>query len=194
MRKIAVLLSVALTLFGASAAIAATTLYTDSSNFGGWPNALNPGNSVGPPDGLSATVPNGGWIAFQESSLFSTGNTSLTVTSVTGSGNTRFYVGRSNGAGWFSALNNRTVTLTTGVNILPTSAAQSAFCTGIGGCDVFVVQAFGGTTFALDAALGPSPEPSAWALMILGFVGVAGRLKVLRQRGVTPSVGSAAFA
>lgn len=195
MKKIAVLLSAALTLFSASTALAATTLYTDSSNFGGWPNTLNGGNAVGPADGLFATVPNFGWIAFQETPTFTSGNVSLTLTSVAGTGTAFFYVGQSNGAGWFSALNNRAVTLAAGVNLLPVSAAQSAFCTGLGGCDVFVVQAFGGgTSFGLDSALGPNPEPSAWALMILGFIGVAGRLKMLRQRRLVPTFASPAFA
>ena len=189
------MLSAAVALFSASTALAATTLYTDSSNFGPWPNAVNANNAVGAPNGISATIPNFGWIAFQETPTFTTGNVSLTLTSVTGAGTALFYVGQSDGAGWFTALNNTLVNLTAGVNILTLTPAQTAFCTGLGGCDVFVVQAFGGgTTLALDSALGPNPEPSAWALMILGFIGVASRLKALRRRRVAPEVAAPAFA
>ena len=187
MRHFAVLLTAALALLGASNASAATTIYTDSSNFGAWPNAVNAGNSLGPANGVSATVPNFGWIAYQVNPTVTAGNVLLTLTSVTGSGSALFYVGTSNGAGFFSALNNRAVTLTTGPNLLALSAAQSAFCVGLGGCDVFIVQAFGGgTSLAIDRALGPNPEPAAWALMILGFAGVAARLKQLRRSKATP--------
>lgn len=189
MKSFAVLLSMVIVLFSATTAFAATTVYTDSSNFGPWPNALNSGNALGPANGVSAFIPNGGWVAFQETPTFTAGNISLTFTSVTGAGTAFFYVGQSNGAGWFTALNSVLVTLTTGANLLTLTPAQSAFCTGLGGCDVFVVQAFGGgTTLALDSAIGPNPEPSAWALMILGFIGVAGRLKALRRNNSAPAV------
>lgn len=195
MRIIAILFSAMMALLGASAALAATTIYTDSSNFGAWPNAVNSGNALGAPDSVSATIPNFGWIAFQETPTFTTGNISLTLTSVVGAGTAIFYYGRSNGAGWFSALTSSFVTLTPGLNTLSPTAAQSAFCTGLGGCDVFIVQAFGGgTTFGLDSALGPNPEPSIWALMILSFVGVAGRLKNLRRRSTLPAIAASAFA
>lgn len=200
MKNLAVLLSVVLALFGASTTLAATTLYTDSSNFGGFPNVVNGGNAVGFANGASAFIPTFGWIAFQENPAFTTGNIALTFSQVTGTGTALFYYGQSNGAGGFSALNNSLVTLTVGTNILSPTAAQSAFCAGLGGCDVFIVQAWGGgTTFRLDGTLGPSmlgpnPEPSAWALMILGFVGVAWRLKQKRRSAFTPTVGSPAFA
>ena len=167
----------------AGTAVAETTLYTDSSNFGGWPNAVNGGNAVGAPDGAFASIPNGGWIAFQTTQSFTDANFVLNLTSVTGSGTALFYVGRSNGAGWFSALNNRTVTLNNGLNVL-SSVAQTNYCTFIGGCDVFLVQAWAGSSFGIDAArsVSTNPEPSVWALMIIAFAGVGGRLKYLRVR------------
>ena len=180
-------------LSAASSAQAATTIYTDSSNFGGWPNAVNSGNAIGPADGLTANVPNFGWIAFQNTPTFSAGNVVLNLASVTGSGTAIFYYGRTNGAGWFSALNNRTVTLSAGINILASTAAQTAYCNGLGGCDVFIVQAFGGgTSFNIDRVVGPTPEPSTWALMIIGFVGVAWRMKALRRRGISSLVPASA--
>lgn len=166
-----------------SPALAVTTIYTDSSAFGAWPNALGAGDSLGPRDGVSATIPNGGWIAYQVSPTFDDGNILFTVDSFTGPGTAFFYVGRSNGAGWFSALSNQgLISLSSGPNIIAATAARQSYCISIGGCDVFIIQAWGGTTFALDRALGPNPEPAAWALMILGFIGVAGRMKAVRKK------------
>jgi len=166
-------------------AYAGTTVYTDSSNFGGWPNAVNSGASVGGADGVSATIPTGGWIAYQVTTAFTAVDFYLKLTSVTGPGTTFFYVGQSDGAGWFSALNNRQITLTPGANVLTTDLAQTTFCTNIGGCDVFIVQAWTGTTLGIDSAIAANPEPSAWALMMLAFGGLAWRMKGLRASGAT---------
>ena len=170
-------------LFMTTPAMSATSVYTDSSNFGAWPNAVNSGNAIGAPDGLSATIPNIGWIAFLETPSFTDAVFNINLTGVTGTGTALFYVGRSNGAGWFSTLNNRTVTLNAGYNRL-SSVAQTNFCVSVGGCDVFIVQAFGGTTLNLDSALAvaANPEPSVWMLMILAFAGLALRMKMVRTR------------
>ena len=173
-------------------AFADTTVYTDSSNFGAWPNAVNSGNSVGAADGNSATIPNGGWIAYQVTTSFTSVDFYLKLTSSAGSGTALFYVGRTNGAGWFSALNNRTIALTSGANVLSTNTTQTNFCVSLGGCDVFVVQAWAGTTLGLDSAVAANPEPSAWALMILGFGGLAWRMKALRRAGATAFTAQAA--
>ena len=163
-------------------AAARTTVYTDSSNFGGWADAVNASESRGGEDGVSADIPAFGWIAYSVSPTFTDVSTRIVLTNVTGSGTAFFYVGRSNGAGWFSALNSISVTLTNGVNEI-TSAALSGYCVSIGGCDIVILQAAGGgTTFAVDRVLARTPEPSAWALMILGFAGVAWRLKATRKK------------
>lgn len=64
------------------------------------------------------------------------------------------------------------------------SLAYSAGCSTIGGCNAF---AFGNSTFSAAGSrfgvstVGATPEPDAWALMIIGFVGVAWRLKSARR-------------
>ena len=175
---------VLVTAMAAMPAKAAISVYTDSSNFGSWADAVNSGNASGAADGVSAFIPNGGWIAFQVSPDFNVADFVLTVTSITGANTANFYVGRSNGAGWFDGLNSRIVALTVGVNSLA-SAAQSSYCAGRGGCDVFIVQAWSGSTISIDSALdaitASAPEPSAWALMIVGFIGLSWRMKAMRR-------------
>jgi PEP-CTERM motif-containing protein len=184
LRRVIAFLTV-MTVMSVMPAKAAISVYTDSSNFGSWADAVNSGNALGAADGVSAFIPNGGWIAFQMSPSFTVADFVLDIAGVTGANTALFYVGQSDGAGYFSALNNRMVTLSTGVNNL-TSAVQSSYCVGLGGCDVFVLQAWNGTTISLDSAMGAitgsAPEPSAWALMIIGFLGLAWRMKVMRRR------------
>ena len=192
-----ILLVAFLAALAALPAKAATTVYTDSSNFGAWPDAVNAGDALGSPDGVSATIPNGGWIAFEVSPTFTVVDFVLEVANLTGGNTALFYVGQTDGAGWFSALNNTSVTLSVGTNNI-SSAALSSYCVGLGGCDVFVVQAWAGTTVALDSALdaitASAPEPSAWALMILGFIGLAWRVKALRANGARRFARQPAFA
>ena len=178
-----VIIAVVFSLFAAmSSAQAATSVYTDSSNFGGWPSASNAGDSLGGADGVSATIPSFGWIAYQTTTPFTTIDFYLKFSGVSGSGTVLFYVGRSDGAGWFASLNSRTVTLTNGANVLTNDLAQETYCAGLGGCDVFVVQAWtGGTVLNLDSAIAANPEPSAWAFMIIAFFGIALRMKQMRS-------------
>lgn len=64
------------------------------------------------------------------------------------------------------------------------SLVYSPGCAAIGGCNAV---AFGNSTFSAAGArfgvstVGATPEPGAWALMIIGFVGVAARLKAARR-------------
>jgi hypothetical protein len=61
----------------------------------------------------------------------------------------------------------------------------TALCKSISatGCSLlrFSVNGQPGSQFTLDGVLGTTPEPSTWALMILGFAGVAWRLKQMRR-------------
>ena len=61
-----------------------------------------------------------------------------------------------------------------------------ASCQSIGGCNALV---FGNSTFSangsffrLSSLVASTPEPSAWALMMLGFAGLAARMKAARAR------------
>lgn len=80
----------------------------------------------------------------------------------------------------------------TGVFEVSTSAFVSG-CLAIGGCNTIVIGtsglgAAGGSSFAdggtltFSSVVAASPEPATWILMILGFAGVASRLKNQRRQ------------
>ncbi len=60
-----------------------------------------------------------------------------------------------------------------------------ASCALIGGCNALIIgnSTFSapGSSFRLSVLTGATPEPAAWALMVLGFGGVAWRLKAARR-------------
>jgi len=64
------------------------------------------------------------------------------------------------------------------------TAAFGPGCAALGGCNAIVfgnsMFSQAGSTFQLSM-VGATPEPRVWALMILGFVGVAARLKQVRR-------------
>lgn len=64
------------------------------------------------------------------------------------------------------------------------TSAFNASCAALGGCNAVILgnPSFSQTNsrFGL-AVVGATPEPQAWALMILGFVGVSARLKQQRR-------------
>ena len=164
-----------------SGASAKTTVYTDSSVSPVWANPTDVNQSVGGADGAFAGIPNGGWIAYTTGpDFFDELRTQVTITGVTGSGSTRIYVGRTNGSGWFSALNSQTVSIANGVNEFSTPGLTS-YCVGIGGCDVFILQPIGGTSLQVDRVLARTPEPGAWALMLLAFAGLGFRMKSIKR-------------
>lgn len=165
-------------------ASAATTVYTDSSNYSAWSNVSDPFESVGAANGSGASMGYGSWIAYQ-TDMFTTVDMTLEFLGAVGSGSIYFYVGTTNGNGWFSNLNYITTNVTTGSNQI-TSTTLTNYCVSIGGCNSFIVQSLSGTTLTLDSAgmtgefVAPNPEPSTWFLMITGFVLLAARLRQLR--------------
>lgn len=65
-------------------------------------------------------------------------------------------------------------------------------CQSIGGCNALV---FGNSTFSangsfyrLSTLVASTPEPAAWAFMMLGFAGVAARLKAMRKHRTPLSI------
>lgn len=182
---------------------AATTIYVDSSDpaYPGFPDALNAGASLMGPDGVSATLPVGAFISYLVQPRFNDAAFEFEFTGIgAGVGAIRLYVGETDGAGGFTALDNRIFLVGDGFNTI-TSAPLTAFCQGLGGCDTFVVQsAFG--TLGLDSIVASAPEPSAWALMILGFAALSWRLKAMRgetmrgeaMRGEAAATGQATLA
>ncbi len=181
---------VILAFMAVSPAKAATSVYVDSSDpaYAGFPSAVNSNSSLGAPNGISAFVPLGGFIAYLVNPTFTDVNIDIEFLGVTGAGTLRLYVGQTNGGTGFTALSSTFFTVTNGFNNL-SSAALTSYCVGLGGCDTFVVQAWTGTTFDIDSVriLGVNPEPSTWALMILAFIGLAWRMKALRASGWAPA-------
>jgi hypothetical protein len=181
----------------AAPARAATSVYVDSSHpdYAGFPDAVNSNSSLGAPNGISAFVPLGGFIAYLVNPTFTDVNLDIEFLGVTGAGTLRLYVGQTNGGTGFTALSSTFFTVTNGFNNL-SSAALTSYCSGLGGCDTFIVQAWTGTTFDIDSVnlLGVNPEPSTWALMILAFVGVAWRMKAMRGRGALRAALKPSFA
>jgi hypothetical protein len=172
-------------LFSVSSAVAETTVYTHSGNFAAWADPADPGNTAGVSDGASGQIPLGGWIAWQTDTTFTDVDFTLDFLGTTGTSTIRFYVGTSNGAGFFSNLQLVTLNVTTGLNRIQ-NAGLSSFCAGLGGCDVFIVQSLSTGNFVLDGAdltanftAAATPEPGTWLLMILGFIAVALRLKAV---------------
>lgn len=77
------------------------------------------------------------------------------------------------------------VPITATGTIYVSTLAFDAACQALGGCNA---ARLGNSTFSQTGArfdisnVGATPEPGAWALMILGFVGVAARLKAARRK------------
>lgn len=74
--------------------------------------------------------------------------------------------------------------------------AFAASCLSIGGCNAVMFGNSGlsaaASSFRLSTLVAATPEPSAWALIMLGFAGVASRMKSLRRRhGPAPAVSAA---
>ncbi len=79
-------------------------------------------------------------------------------------------------------------------------------CSALGGCDFIFIQttkAKGGATGATvdyvsvngepTEVTAPTPEPATWAMMILGFAGIAWRLKAQRRSSLSSAKGSPAM-
>lgn len=71
-------------------------------------------------------------------------------------------------------------------------------CQAIGGCNALV---FGNSTFSangsffrISSIVAATPEPSAWAMMMLGFAAIAMRLKALRGLTGNSALSNSAFA
>ncbi len=65
------------------------------------------------------------------------------------------------------------------------SVAYASGCAAIGGCNAIMIgnSSFSAAGSVFGASVvGATPEPSVWALMIVGFAGVAARLKAERGK------------
>ncbi|MEZ5922113.1 MAG: PEP-CTERM sorting domain-containing protein [Parvularculaceae bacterium] len=169
----------------ASSAMAATTIFP-ASVYGTTGNVVNAANAVGPANGLTSTITRAGGgstLTLQFSNAFSGLNTAITGLKSASNVPVVVSVGEIiSGTAVFSAT---TITLpnAVGPNFLVDLSAACATISSTG-CSLirFRVNDPGGSSFNLDGVSGvaAAPEPAVWAMMLLGFLGVASRLK--RQR------------
>lgn len=173
----------------AAPARAATTVYPVAvfSSSG----VTNPGNALGAANGTAALINAGGNIVLQYASPLSGAGLSAAVLPVTGFNVLAVSIGElisgvATFSGEFVLVDNGSGTALTG--------DLSSLCSGVSasGCSLLRVRnagsLLGSTGIALDtvggfSAVTAAPEPAAWALMILGFIGTAWRLKSARQAG-----------
>lgn len=178
----------------ATNAMADTTVYIDSTTQtyspGSWGATSNGHEADGAADGVSSSSVNSGWISWQTDSPYTVFDISFVLTELGPNSTIYVYAGNTDAAnGWFTDLRAEVVSsFSVGTNNY-SSAAMSAHCASIGGCNLFLLYNASGGTMSIDTAdltssfVASAPEPTSWALMLLGFVAVAGRLKYMRKQG-----------
>ena len=165
----------------AQPAAAATTVFA-TSVVGTTGSVAGAANALGPANGAFATilrVAGGSDLILQMSQASSGLNTILSGTRLTLGSNVQIAIGEVVGSvATFSA----NLALPAGLG--PTySLDLSALCSTVSatGCSLIRIRVTGapGSGFLLDGVSGvaSAPEPSMWALMLLGFAAVAWRLK-----------------
>jgi hypothetical protein len=180
----------AFTVFAAEPASARSAVFYSSQTFGPtMPHDLSQANGSGP------IVSIGNWLALVFSQPFGVSR-SDTVSIFTfpprvGDARLQISFGRYNG-GAPIIIDSRQVNAG---NVLTIGNLFQQGCSGLGGCDYIRVETIRQRRGADGAGIDyvnvngevtevtePKPEPATWALMILGFAGVALRLKALRRR------------
>lgn len=179
-----------LLLAAAQPAAAATTVYA-ASVFGTGGTVFAPGNAIGAANGTSATIFRlfgASTLTLQMSEAITGGTTTLSGQRLTAGSNVQIAIGEViGGIATFSA----NLALPGGLGTLHT-LDLTALCATVSatGCSLLRIRVAGplGSGFTLDGVSGvaAAPEPSAWALMIVGFGAVAWRLR--RQRAQQPAL------
>ena len=156
----------------------------------------NPNNALGAADGSGAIIGNGGEIVLQFDEWLAAESIDLAVTfNGIAAGGTIAIGHVVNGVAVFSPTQNFNVVVG---NALPASFDFSAQCAAISanGCNLLQIQTTG-TVFSsgisLDGVVGSAPEPATWMMMILGFIGIAFRLKQVKATGQSRLQGSRAL-
>jgi hypothetical protein len=151
-----------------------------SSGVTGAPNAL------GPADGVAALISSGGDLVLQYGLPLTGGGLSATLLPVSGFNILAVSIGEI--IGGVATFSGEFVLVDDGSG--PTLGGDlSTLCSGVSsaGCSLLRIRnagsLFGSPGVRLDSISGitTAPEPSVWALMILGFVGTAWRLKSARR-------------
>lgn len=206
LRKLIKDLRVALTAAAAALlpvpAFAATATFDSSLPFTSGPmTALST-----PGDGLGELVPLGEWISLlfaQPFGLTSTDTVSIfTLPPPVGDARLTISFGNWNGG---SPIFVETKSVNAG-NTLTVNNLFQRGCSALGGCNyIFITttrQRKGATGAAVDyvsvngeptAVTAPTPEPDVWAMMILGFAGIAWRLKARRRQSLSSAYGAPAM-
>lgn len=200
--RVVATLSACLVLLVAGRAEAATATYDSSISYTAGPmTALST-----PGDGLGQLVPLGEWISLLFSQPFGVSRTDTVsiFTLAPPVGDARLTIS-------FGVFNNGspvfadTRTVNAGATLTMNSLFQRG-CSALGGCDFIYItttrQRNGATGATVDYVsvngeatdvTAPTPEPSVWALMILGFAGIAWRLKARRRYSVSSAYGALAI-
>lgn len=179
-RMIAVL---ALAMAGSQPATAATTVFA-SSVYAFTGNVVGAANALGVADGTNAAilrVPGGSSLTLRMLRTVTGANTVFFGSISPSNANVRVLVGEViGGVAVFSTSVPLSGASGGGFTMDLTALCKSVSATG---CSLlrFAVNGAPGGRFTLDGVLGTTPEPSTWALMIIGFAGVARRLKDLRK-------------
>lgn len=188
--------------FAVSPAQAATATFDSSMPYSPGPmTALST-----PGDGLGQLVPLGEWISLLFTQPFgvSRSDTVSIFTLAPPVGDARLTIS-------FGSWNNGSPVFvdTKSVNAGNTLTVSNLFqrgCSALGGCDfIFITttrQRNGATGATVDYVsvngeptdvAAPTPEPSVWVMMIMGFGGVAWRLKAVRRQSASSAYGEPAI-
>ncbi len=179
-----------------SAAHAATAVFPDSAVFG---NAANNDSVLGAPDGNGATFGAGSFALYDYGTDITGQDITFYATNATGGTSWLFIVLYNSATGNYvfpdgnftSPTGNATaffyVQVQNGAFAIPNNVFASA-CASAGGCTgVYVGRSIfsdAGASFDLDS-VGATPEPTTWALMIMGFCLTAWQIKKRKADNLT---------
>ena len=148
----------------------------------------NAANALGNPDGAAALVGAGGELVLQYANPLTGGGVLASL--LPGAGFNVIAVSVGEVLGGVATFSGEFVLVDDGSGN-PLGGDLAALCSGVSatGCSLLRLRnagsLMGSPGFSLDCVSGvtTAPEPSTWALMILGFAGLAWRLKEARKAG-----------
>src|SRR3990167_3532967 len=191
-----------LALFAAGGAEARTAPYDPSMPY--TPGPMTALSTAG--DGAGQLTPIGEWISLLFTQPFGVSKTDtvsiFTLAPPIGDARLTISFGSYNNGAPIFAL---TKSVNAGTTLTINNLFQSG-CAALGGCDFIYItttrQRNGATGATVDYVsvngegtdvTAPTPEPSVWAMMILGFAGIAWRLKARRRYSVSSAYGAPAM-
>lgn len=145
-----------------------------------------PGDALGTPDGAGALIAPGGDIVLHYAPTLTGGGVAATLLPIVGFNVLAVSIGEV--IGGIATFSGEFVLVDSGAGGA-LSANLTALCSGISptGCSLLRVRnagsLLGSPGVRLDSISGvtTAPEPAVWALMIVGFIGAAARLKSVRR-------------